>query len=98
MLPLAVLLLLPSFMLFSALLPLSFFFAVLFVAVAAVFAFFFDFSQTQWHISIDVVLFASSFSFSFGSSFFHVLSLHVGKSPSTFLSLSLPLLVPLSHL
>ena len=54
LLPLVVLLLLPSFMLFKVL-----------FAAAAVFAFFIDFSQTQWHISIDVVLFESASSFSF---------------------------------
>ena len=43
LIPLAILLLLPSFMLFSALVLPYFCFAVLFVAAAAVFAFFFDF-------------------------------------------------------
>ena len=53
-------------MLFSVLLPLSFFFFVLFIAAAAVFAFFFGFlSDTVAHLSIDVVVFESSSSLSF---------------------------------
>ena len=64
-LPLSISLLLPSFILFSVLLPLSFFFIVLFIPAAAVFAFIFSFSLTQWHISVDVAVFESSSSFSF---------------------------------
>ena len=89
LLPLAILLLLPSFMLFD----------VLLCSVAAVFAFFFSFSQTQWHISIDVVVFESSSSISFQVfvlfelssllSFFEV-SCMLESHRHTFLSLSLP--------
>ena len=92
LLPLTILLLLPSFILFSVLLPFSFFFVVLFIAAAAVFDLSFSFSQTQWHISIDVVVFESSSSFFLSGLRFFLCChrccllclLHVGKSPSTF--------------
>ena len=66
---------------------------VLFIVAAAVFAFFFRFSQTQWHISIDITVFESSSSFSFQvfvfsccCLFFSSLML-VRKSPSAFFEL-----------
>ena len=82
------------------------FFALLSLAAAAVIAFLLSFSQTQRNISINgAMLEASS---SFPSHFFFIVScsmfllslIHVGKSPSTFMSLSLPppLLVHLSFL
>ena len=74
LLPLSILLLLPSFILLNVLLPLSFLFVVLVIAAAAVFAFFFRFSQTQCHISIDFAVFESSSSFSFQVFVFLVLS------------------------
>ena len=74
------------------------FFVVFFIAAAAAFAFPFSFSQTQWHVSVDIVVFESSSSSSFQAFVFFALSsmlsslslIHAGKSPSTFLSLSLP--------
>ena len=74
------------------------FFSVLLVAAAAVFTFFIVSSQTQWHVSIDVVVSESPSSFSFQVFVFLGVSsllsfwclMHAGKSPSTFLNLSLP--------
>ena len=57
-------------------------------------------SQTQWHVSVDIVVFESSsssssfqafvFFFALSSMLSFLCLMHAGKSPSTFLSLSLP--------
>ena len=54
--------------------PSRLFLAVFFAAAAAaVFAFFIDFSQTWWHVSIDVEMFESASPFPFRSSFLLVM-------------------------
>ena len=62
------------------------------------FASVFSVSQTQWHISINIVVFVVLLLFLSGRRFscvvivvVHFSLMHVGKSPSTFISLSLPL-------
>ena len=83
LLPLVILLLLPSIMMFDVMLSLScFFFAVLFVAAAAIFALFIDFSQTQWHVSIDVVVLQSASSFFLSDPLFFHLVFFVVAFPS----------------
>ena len=71
-------------------------FFLFFLLLLPSFAFFFRFSQTQWHISIDVVVFESSSSSPFQVFVFFLCChrgclflclIHDGKSPSTFFEL-----------
>ena len=97
LLPLAILFTSLCFILFSVLLPLSFFLALLSLA-AAVIAFLLSFPQTQRYISINGAMLESSSSFTvfhlscFIFIFVSIFLMHVGKSPSTYL----PELVPAS--